>query len=306
MKATKFILWLLLAWLATLSTGQAKRYALPGAPTEGPNLYAYVKQNPWTEFDPDGLFANTDLDAGEWFRAVITGAGQGAMDYGKNVIKAPYTVGQGVVSGYQQIGELGGDVLTGNTGVGTMAHNPGATLQATGQVALDALKQAAQSFSTPAGLGQNAGSFLLLGSLSAGLKTPVPDSPPVLAPVETSARAIAEQNAKLIGEAETKVTKNTGDISPDIKPSEVAGKTPAEIDALAKQRGLVPKGPDPMSGKGSYDDPVTGEQRILSHPDAESGSHAHVNDPQGNRLDINGNKVDNDTPEAHLPISAGQ
>jgi RHS repeat-associated protein len=23
---------------------------------DGPNLYAYVRQNPWTGFDPDGLF----------------------------------------------------------------------------------------------------------------------------------------------------------------------------------------------------------------------------------------------------------
>ncbi|WP_264802637.1 hypothetical protein, partial [Acetobacter fabarum] len=65
--------------------------------------------------------------------------------------------------------------------------------------------------------------------------------------------------------------------------------------------GLVPRGPDPMNGRGAYIDPVTGEQRILSHPNADP-PHAHVNDPFGTRLDINGNPVEPESPEAHLPI----
>jgi hypothetical protein len=66
--------------------------------------------------------------------------------------------------------------------------------------------------------------------------------------------------------------------------------------------GLTPKGPDPQSGKGSYVDPVTGEQRILVHPDGAGGGHAHVNNPEGERLDINGQVVPPESPEAHLPI----
>jgi RHS repeat-associated protein len=90
--------------------------------------------------------------------------------------------------------------------------------------------------------------------------------------------------------------------SPEVKPGDVAGKTPEEIDRLAKEKGLTPKGPDPKSGEGSYVDPVTGEQRILTHPNANP-PHAHVNDPSGQRLDINGNPVDPASPEAHLPIT---
>src|SRR5579872_1188251 len=90
-----------------------------------------------------------------------------------------------------------------------------------------------------------------------------------------------------------------GEGSPTIRPSEVAGKTPAEIDAVARSKGLIPKGPDPMRGKGSYIDPVTGEQRILSHPDADS-PHAHVNNPAGERLDIHGSVVPPEAPAAHL------
>ncbi|MDL2354654.1 MAG: RHS repeat-associated core domain-containing protein [Pseudomonadota bacterium] len=90
---------------------------------------------------------------------------------------------------------------------------------------------------------------------------------------------------------------NTQPQSPVINPADVAGKTPAEIGQVATGTGLVPKGPDPLGGQGSFNDPVTGEQRVLVH-----GDHAHVNDPQGNRVDINGNKVDPKLPEAHLPI----
>jgi RHS repeat-associated protein len=97
----------------------------------------------------------------------------------------------------------------------------------------------------------------------------------------------------------------TAKVAPAINPSEVAGKTPAEIDALAKEKGLIPKGPDPMNGQGAYVDPVTGEQRILSHPKAEP-PHAHVNDPSGGRLDINGNHVQPESPDAHLPIGGQQ
>ena len=51
-------------------------------------------------------------------------------------------------------------------------------------------------------------------------------------------------------------------VSPQIRPGQLAGKTPAEIDQMARSMGLVPQGPDPMNGQGSYTDPVTGNQRI--------------------------------------------
>ncbi len=90
--------------------------------------------------------------------------------------------------------------------------------------------------------------------------------------------------------------------SPEIKPGEVAGQTPEKIDEIAKDKGLIPKGPNPQAGQGSYTDPVIGKQRILIHPDADCGPHCHVNDSEGNRLDEEGNKVPPESPEAHLPL----
>jgi hypothetical protein len=89
--------------------------------------------------------------------------------------------------------------------------------------------------------------------------------------------------------------------SPVIDPAEVAGMSPAEVDAFARENGLIPKGPDPAAGRGAYVDPVTGQQRILCHPDGCGGVHLHVNDPTGQRLDIGGNPVAPESPAAHLP-----
>ena len=94
-------------------------------------------------------------------------------------------------------------------------------------------------------------------------------------------------------------------ISPEIDPKEVAGKSPSQIDKIAKDKGLIPKG-DPEAGNGAYIDPVTGKQRILTHPEPDSGCsgpHCHVNNPAGERLDINGNVVPSNSPDAHLPLN---
>jgi hypothetical protein len=89
--------------------------------------------------------------------------------------------------------------------------------------------------------------------------------------------------------------------SPQINPADVANKTPGQIDQFAQNQGLIPKGPSPQSGKGAYVDPVTGKQRVLCHTNC-SNPHAHVNNAQGERLDINGNVVPPESPDAHLPI----
>jgi len=60
-----------------------------------------------------------------------------------------------------------------------------------------------------------------------------------------------------LGAPTTPLARSAATNSPHIDPAEIAGKTPAEIDAIARQKGLIPKGPDPASGKGSYLDPVT-------------------------------------------------
>ena len=90
-----------------------------------------------------------------------------------------------------------------------------------------------------------------------------------------------------------------------IAPSEVAGRTPAQIDVRARELGLTPRGPAPARGLGAYIDPQTGQQRILSHPNV-TPPHGHVNTPAGQRIDINRNVVDPESPAAHLPLICKQ
>ena len=56
----------------------------------------------------------------------------------------------------------------------------------------------------------------------------------------------------------------------------------------ARGIGLIPRGPDPVSGQGGYIDPVTGQQRVLIH--REEG-HFHINTPAGERLDADGRRL---------------
>ena len=132
-----------------------------------------------------------------------------------------------------------------------------------------------------------------------GFKTGFSTGPISAAGVQT-ATSLSENQNPFTGRSFGASNEATN-TSPKIDPSHVAGKTPPVIDELARKLGLIQKGADPMNGRGAYIDPVTGEQRILIHPDADP-PHVHVNDPLGNRLDINGNTVHPESPDAHLQI----
>lgn len=85
------------------------------------------------------------------------------------------------------------------------------------------------------------------------------------------------------------------------------GNVISTTDALdhrhGRNTGLIPRGPDPMSGRGTYIDPITGNQRVLIHTvDQFCGAHCHSNNPAGLRLDINGIVVPLKSPGAHIPI----
>ena len=71
----------------------------------------------------------------------------------------------------------------------------------------------------------------------------------------------------------------------------------------ARGIGLIPRGPDPVSGQGSYIDPVTGQQRVLIH--REEG-HFHINTPAGERLDADGRRVAPEALAAHLPLGPAE
>jgi RHS repeat-associated protein len=138
----------------------------------------------------------------------------------------------------------------------------------------------------------------LIGGLIAAIDTPSPPATPAAGGGGGAGGTITPPTG---GAGSGPNNEAEGGGSPPLNPANLAGKTPAEIDKAAQDAGLIPKGPDPMAGKGAYIDPATGEQRVLIHSDAEP-PHMHVNDPAGTRLDINGNPVPPESPAAHLPL----
>lgn len=80
---------------------------------------------------------------------------------------------------------------------------------------------------------------------------------------------------------------------------------PAEIEAHSKAIGLVPKGPEPINGKGAYVDPATNAARIEIHPKDNLGQppHAHVYNEQGELVAADGSIAPTrESTEAHLPL----
>ena len=118
--------------------------------------------------------------------------------------------------------------------------------------------------------------------------------------------AAAIRAAPLLIESTTtkSVIEKEKTLSPTIDPKEIAGKSANEIDKFAKDKGLIVKGSNPKDGKGAYLDPQTNQQRVLIHSKPENGCpHCHVNDANGNRLDINGVQVPKESNSAHLPLN---
>ena len=97
---------------------------------------------------------------------------------------------------------------------------------------------------------------------------------------------------------------STGPTSPEITPEELTGKTRSEVQGLAKEKGLVPKGdansPDHPR---KWSDPATNKERLRldrGHVDPKTGKpydnpnaagdHVHGYDKNGKPIEVNGDK----------------
>jgi RHS repeat-associated protein len=108
-----------------------------------PSLYDFAGGDPVNFFDPDGRIFGTPLSFGEFAGAVGSGLLQGAGNVAFSAVTAPYRFGSAVVSGYQQIGGLAGEALTGglNSDVSLLASHPINTIQVTGEAAVQTAVQ---------------------------------------------------------------------------------------------------------------------------------------------------------------------
>ncbi len=115
----------------------------PAGFVDGPNLYAYVQQNPWTKFDPDGLF----------WSAIVT-AGFAAYD------TYQYATGQTSGAEYAQAMALNGaalvaDIATAGQGGGLAVRAANATVRVA-----KAVDRASNAYDTGVAVVENGGNLV--------------------------------------------------------------------------------------------------------------------------------------------------
>ncbi len=218
--------------------------------------YAYARNSPHSYTDPDGQVAQ-----------VVAGAGLGALvGGGVYLAKAAFT------GGFTWKG-LGGAILGGAVSGGIAGLTMGASLVV--QVGVGAGAGVAGGL---ASRGVETGSLtqmldpkaIAVDAALGGVAGPIASkvvgaiaskAAPVVKDLFAKAKAVVGKGAAKGGQ---KLLPANAGPTAHISPSEVVGKTTAQIDARARELGLQPRGQDPASGRGAYVDPQTGQQRILS------------------------------------------
>ncbi len=141
----------------------------PAGFVDGPNLYAYVLQNPWTSFDPEGLQGDispytSDSPMAEGFRRA--GASEAAILHAQvegAKVALPIVVGVGVsiLTGGIAAPFVASAGITGATASTTVAVIAGATGSAATQITSNAMNDVP--------LSENVGSAAVTGGLFAGV-----------------------------------------------------------------------------------------------------------------------------------------
>jgi RHS repeat-associated protein len=86
---------------------------------DGPNMYAYVVQNPWSKFDPEGLMSWGD--AWDYTKAAASGLGEGAVDVAmafRSAAEAP-----GAMLGYMSVNGVGNTIMEAHDQITTNLAN---------------------------------------------------------------------------------------------------------------------------------------------------------------------------------------
>jgi RHS repeat-associated protein len=130
----------------------------------GPNMYTYVRQNPWTHFDPEGLYNLSAISPIQFGKDVvwntILGIGNVAIGFGK----AAYGFGQSIANAGPSV--VHGDLSRAVSNIST--SQPGAVRAVAGQWANNFLA----SSKTPEGAEQNIGGALTLMAGVRSIKVP--------------------------------------------------------------------------------------------------------------------------------------
>lgn len=258
----------------------------PMGMVDGTNQYGYCRENPWSGFDPEGLFLGTSLSAGEWFGAVGSGLLEGADRVGGTIQNYPIAAVKSIGSGYAQMGELAGKISTGEAWEDTkfVATHQSQIHAAEATVALQTGKQVAQSLTTPEGL-TNASLGLFTMAVGGGVLKAAPDGvPPILETPKPVVQTTIEPPATNAPAAEPSQAPVTAPV--DLHRPYIRDWVRADVEAAAER---APDGRfiDPNTGLPT-DDPVLGHKegyefwRLKKWAQEEKITQAHFNETLNN------------------------
>ncbi len=240
---------------------------------DGPNLYAYVKQNPWTGFDPEGLWVEQQLP--EWGKAVWKGLDatvHGAISQADHmadtaidasrVYHQARSQGEGVASAGIESANYSLTRETGALGLIEAFNGSKITPTEGGTVNTEMSNIERIVHGTVSGVQLVGTATALTAGASATVKA---------AAAEVDAVLSMENSFKFV------TVDGAANTSPLLTHPELAGKTADEIRALASEKGLSPHATKPDK----WMDPVTGKERLridLGHTDKKTG--LPYNDPK--------------------------
>jgi uncharacterized protein RhaS with RHS repeats len=277
----------------------------PAGFVDGPNLYAYVKQNPWTGFDPDGLMTWQEAKgyAGDWF----SGVGQMWAGYGDVTVGAVASAGHAVASLPRNVNSIAhslADISThdlgtlGRAGVGAGKEIGGNVSQA----ASDFGGRLAQGDERT--WGQAVGTALTLGGAKGAQfakAAPVSEATEVSASAASTA-AKAEQAAAAVA-PEVNATSNAGAYvksnTPAVQrtlPKDKNGILQPDVDVPHTQLGRSTKshGSEPQAREWMHDDKgrlvPTRDIDFTDHnmPSIHPNPHQHTLTPTNQRNPVGG------------------
>jgi RHS repeat-associated protein len=263
---------------------------------DGPNVYCYVRQNPWTMWDPEGLWGIGDSNGPvldylwDLGGGVVDGGIEAVEGMGHAVahpINTATAVKDGVLAVRDGIGELSSALDAGHVTWGEIgtAYGDGLT-----EVASDPAKvgKIVGGSAVSLGVGKAAavgGKLAMAAVVQTNTARTVAVSAVLataeLAPVASGAArggAIAAQVGTGFANGAKQAAKTTGKgLGNPFK-----DKTAAQIDDMFTKKGYTKSGPDPAGGTGGYVNPKTGRSYHIDPK--EWGKYREPNHVDVNRL----------------------
>jgi len=234
----------------------------PAGFVDGPNVYTYVRQNPWTMFDPEGLQAWTSFSA-------LPGVSQSNPGFHRAEMKAQHAASAGMVAGGVKL-VTGAAMTLGSWVQGKPMADPTAVSQAFGKID----QVISNEFNVDPEF-QSSFDFASEGTVLAGV-------------VVTAGRSGGGSNGT--GGKSSRKTKTDTDAQVEVELTPAQGKTPAEAYNRRKHYGSSPTQADrkavgagegqvadhtPPLVKRYYEgDPATGEKPGFLMTDAERRASA--------------------------------